>query len=149
MENKCIECENETMLEFSDLQTDYFKLKEDYKLLNNLYDAMNKHYLLIKEQRNYYKYLSKMWHNDFIKKSKKLDIFRNDPYFENLDLKSIAELAKKSIRLTSENCDMMHDFEEIKTRLENIDQTKLYTDELRMLNDSIALCKKHIISEEE
>lgn len=149
MENKCIECENEMMLEFSDLQTDYFKLKEDYKLLNNLYNALSKHHLLIKEQRDDYKNLSEMWHDDFIKKSKELDIFRNDPYFENLDLKSIAELAKKSIKLTSENCNMMHDFKEIKIRLENIDITKLTADELGMIDDSIKLCKEYLMSEEE
>lgn len=148
MQNNCIECENETMLQFSDLQTDYLKLKEDYKLLNNLYNAMNKHYLLIKEQRDDYKGLSEMWHDDFIEKSKELDIFRNDPYFENLELKNIAELAKKSIRLTSEKCDMIHDFEEMKKLLENIDQSKYGKNEKKVISDCVNLCEKHIICEE-
>ena len=36
-----------------------------------------------------------------------------DPYFKGLDFKTIAELAKKSIRITAENCRMQHKLEDI------------------------------------
>lgn len=36
-----------------------------------------------------------------------------DPYFKGLDFKTIAELAKKSIRITAENCKLEHKLEDI------------------------------------
>ena len=37
----------------------------------------------------------------------------NDSYFAGLDLQQIFELAKKSIRLTDDNCKMRHKLEDI------------------------------------
>lgn len=34
-----------------------------------------------------------------------------DPYFKGLDFKTIAELAKKSIRITADNCRLEHKLE--------------------------------------
>lgn len=34
-----------------------------------------------------------------------------DPYFKGLDFKTIAELAKKSIRITADNCRLEHKIE--------------------------------------
>lgn len=36
-----------------------------------------------------------------------------DPYFKGLDFEIIAELAKKSIRITADNCCMQHKLEDI------------------------------------
>jgi hypothetical protein len=36
-----------------------------------------------------------------------------DPYFNGLDFKTIAELAKKSIRITAENCRLKYKLEDI------------------------------------
>lgn len=36
-----------------------------------------------------------------------------DPYFKGLDFKTIAELAKKSIRITADNCGLEHKLEDI------------------------------------
>lgn len=36
-----------------------------------------------------------------------------DPYFKGLDFKTIAELAKKSIRITAENCELEHKIEDV------------------------------------
>ena len=36
-----------------------------------------------------------------------------DPYFKGLDFKTIAELAKKSIRITADNCRLEHKLEDI------------------------------------
>lgn len=36
-----------------------------------------------------------------------------DPYFKGLDFKTIAELAKKSIRITAYNCKLEHKLEDI------------------------------------
>jgi hypothetical protein len=37
----------------------------------------------------------------------------NDPYFKGLTIEQIIELAKKSIRLTDDNCKMRHKLEDI------------------------------------
>ena len=37
----------------------------------------------------------------------------NDPYFKGLSIEQIIELAKKSIRLTDDNCKMRHKLEDI------------------------------------
>lgn len=37
----------------------------------------------------------------------------NDEYFRNLSLKHIAGLAKKSIRITAENCEQLHKLEDL------------------------------------
>ena len=37
----------------------------------------------------------------------------NDPYFNGLTLEQILDLAKKSIRLTNDNCKMRHNLEDI------------------------------------
>lgn len=141
MKNKCIECENEAMLDLSSLQVDFYDLEEDYKKLDELYESLNEHYSFVKKQRDNFKQQAKMWHDDFIQKSKELDIFRNDPYFENLNLEQISALAKKSIKLTSDNNDMIHDFEEIKTLLENL----TVFDGQEALKQAIELTEKHII----
>ena len=36
-----------------------------------------------------------------------------DPYFKGLDFKTLAELAKKSIRITADNCKLEHKLENI------------------------------------
>lgn len=36
-----------------------------------------------------------------------------DPYFKGLDFKTIADLAKKSIRITADNCRLKHKLEDI------------------------------------
>lgn len=43
----------------------------------------------------------------------------NDAYFSSLTLEQILDLAKKSIRLTSENCTMLHKLEDIAEILDN------------------------------
>ena len=43
----------------------------------------------------------------------------NDPYFKGLTLEQILELAKKSIRLTDDNCKMRHKLEDIAECLDN------------------------------
>lgn len=39
-----------------------------------------------------------------------------DPYFKGLDFKTIAELAKKSIRITAENCKLEHKIKTLQTK---------------------------------
>lgn len=46
----------------------------------------------------------------------------DDDYFKNLNYEQIAELAKKSIRLTAENCTLRHKLEDI---AEMLDSSKL------------------------
>lgn len=147
--DKCLECENETMLNLSSLQVDFEELKIEYKALLKTFEYFSD--FAVKKIKRLENKAEKceMWHESFNEQSKKLDIFRNDPFFENLTLSSISELAKKSIKLTSENCDMLHDFEEVKRLLENIDQSKLSKDEKKMLDESIEFCKKYAIYEEE
>lgn len=43
----------------------------------------------------------------------------NDRYFIGLTLEQILELAKKSIRLTKDNCDMTHKLEDIREIIED------------------------------
>lgn len=43
----------------------------------------------------------------------------NDSYFTGLNLQQIFELAKKSIRLTDDNCKMRHKLEDIKEIIED------------------------------
>lgn len=43
----------------------------------------------------------------------------NDSYFQGLSLQQIFELAKKSIRLTSDNCKMQHKLDDIYACLDN------------------------------
>ena len=43
----------------------------------------------------------------------------NDPYFNGLTLEQILELAKKSIRLTEDNCVLRHKLEDIEEVLDN------------------------------
>ena len=43
----------------------------------------------------------------------------NDSYFRGLSLQQIFELAKKSIRLTSDNCKMQHKLDDIYACLDN------------------------------
>lgn len=43
----------------------------------------------------------------------------NDDYFKNVGVKEIFELAKKSIRLTKDNCDMTHKLEDIREIIED------------------------------
>lgn len=47
----------------------------------------------------------------------------DDDYFKNLTYEQIAELAKKSIRLTDDNCKMMHKLKDI---AEILDSSELY-----------------------
>lgn len=43
----------------------------------------------------------------------KFNQIENDPYFKGLTIEQIIELAKKSIRLTDDNCKMRHKLEDI------------------------------------
>ena len=51
-----------------------------------------------------------------------IKILFNDDYFKGLTLEQILELAKKSIRLTSENCDLRHKLEDIEEMLSAYDE---------------------------
>jgi len=42
----------------------------------------------------------------------------SDPYFEKLSMSEIAELAKKSIRLTAEYCEMRHKIENLRKQIQ-------------------------------
>lgn len=44
---------------------------------------------------------------------KRIVDYLNDDYFKGLTLEQILELAKKSIRLTKDNCDMTHKLEDL------------------------------------
>ena len=50
---------------------------------------------------------------------KRIVDYLNDDYFKGLTLEQILELAKKSIRLTKDNCDMTHKLEDIREIIEN------------------------------
>ncbi len=47
-----------------------------------------------------------------------------DPYFKGLDFNTIAELAKKSIRITANNCELEHKLEDIREFCENYSGTQ-------------------------
>ena len=46
----------------------------------------------------------------------------SDPYFEKLTMQEIAELAKKSIRLTKEHCSDLHKIEELQQKCKKLDE---------------------------
>lgn len=50
---------------------------------------------------------------------KRIVDYLNDDYFKGLTLEQIFELAKKSIRLTKDNCNMTHKLEDIREIIEN------------------------------
>ena len=50
---------------------------------------------------------------------KRIVDYLNDDYFKGLTLEQILELAKKSIRLTKDNCDMTHKLENIREIIED------------------------------
>lgn len=145
MQNKCLECENEAILDLSSLQVDFCEIKREYEGLEKAFSAYREYAETKIEHLQTKADKCNMWHDGFKDISSKLDIFRNDPYFENLNLEQISALAKKSIRLTSDNTDMMHDFEEIKTLLENINVFDSQKDRQEALKQAIELAEKHII----
>ena len=57
----------------------------------------------------------------------------NDPYFNGLTLEQILDLAKKSIRLTNDNCKMRHNLEDI----EEMDGFKLFEE---VVQYNITMC---------
>lgn len=63
---------------------------------------------------------------DYLEIKSKLDLFEDD-FFKGLKLEEIAELAKKSIRLTEDNCRMRHKLEDINEFIsfENCDSFEL------------------------
>lgn len=82
------------------------QLKQENEMLRKT--LKNKNFLEIVEE------------NDTLKEA--LEPFK-DEYFKGLENKQIAELAKKSIRITSENRKLEHGLEEIKQMLEIADKT--------------------------
>lgn len=54
---------------------------------------------------------------DYVDIKGKLDVF-DDEFFKGLKYSEIAELAKKSIRLTEDNCRMLHKLQDIKEFVE-------------------------------
>lgn len=55
---------------------------------------------------------------DYIDLSLKIECF-NDDYFKNLSYEEIAQLAKKSIRITTDNCNLQDKIERIGRIIEN------------------------------
>lgn len=85
--------------------------------------------------------------SELTKKEKALEPF-NDEYFKNMDTKTIAELAKKSIRLTTENRKLEEECEKQKERLEyyyektnqlldDIDNKDRFNSELQQENEEL------------
>ena len=70
-----------------------------------------------------YEYCLQELEQDYEKLQEEINPFKND-YFKGLSMEQIAELAKKSIRLTTENCKLTHALEEVRERclcvLENV-----------------------------
>lgn len=57
----------------------------------------------------------------WLQKDQQLEVF-NDDYFNNLTYAQIAELAKKSIRLTKEHCSDLHKIEELQQKCKKLDE---------------------------
>lgn len=60
------------------------------------------------------------------RKERELEPFKDD-YFKNLDTKTIAELAKKSIRLTTENRKLEDALDEIKNVIKSLENENILT----------------------
>ena len=67
----------------------------------------------------------------------------SDKYFSGLTYAQIAELAKKSIRLTTEHCENLHKIEELQQKCEKLDEENqsLYNKNLE-LEGEIAVIKR-------
>ncbi len=67
----------------------------------------------------------------------------SDEYFRNLTYAQIAELAKKSIRLTTEHCEDSHKIEELQQKCEKLDEENqsLYNKNLELVGE-IAVIKR-------
>jgi ACT domain-containing protein len=61
----------------------------------------------------------------------------NDTYFNGLTLEQILELAKKSIRLTDDNCKMWHKLEDIKTFVSMYNNDPLFKRVLDIIEEDI------------
>lgn len=142
---KCIECENEVISDMASLQVDFYELEQDYKELYKLYLALNEHHRDIISQRDMLKEKCKRIEEDLKDRDEKLDIFRNDEYFENLDYKKISELAKKTLRVTANNRLMISDLEIIYNLINNVDieNKKLAKDERKILKEIKEISAKY------
>ncbi len=61
----------------------------------------------------------------------------DDPYFNGLTMKVIAELAKKSIRLTKQHCDDNHKIEDL------LEQNQELKNEIDWLEEQIIIMQSH------
>lgn len=61
----------------------------------------------------------------------------NDDYFKGLTLEQIIDLAKKSIRLTDDNCKMRHKLEDIKTFASMYNNDPLFKQVLDIIGEDI------------
>ncbi|MBQ2391376.1 MAG: hypothetical protein II306_06365 [Clostridia bacterium] len=68
-----------------------------------------------------------------------------DPYFNGLDFKTIAELAKKSIRITAYNCELEHKIElsdeKINALIENCELLKGENEEYIKIEEVLNILK--------
>ena len=76
---------------------------------------------LAKKNADCYEYCMQGLEKENEKLKKELEPFQDD-YFRSLNTQHIAELAKKSIRLTEENREMVHLLELIYEKYNNIDK---------------------------
>jgi Leu/Phe-tRNA-protein transferase len=61
-----------------------------------------------------------------------------DPYFNGLDFKTIAELAKKSIRITAYNCELEHKIEDV---IEACNSLKYENEEYIKIDEVLSILK--------
>lgn len=84
------------------------------------YDVFKKVLELAKKNADCYEYCMQGLEKENERLKKELEPFQ-DCYFKGLSYGHIAELAKKSIRLTEENREMVHLLELIYEKYENVD----------------------------
>ena len=68
---------------------------------------------------------------------KRIVDYLNDDYFKGLTLEQILELAKKSIRLTDDNCKMRHKLEDIETFASMYSNDPLFKQVLDIIGEDI------------
>lgn len=69
MKNNCTECENETMLKYSDLMVEHDKLKRYNKILNNCLDTKDELCKILREDNENLRYKNEL----YLEKIKKLE----------------------------------------------------------------------------
>ena len=91
-----------------DLQT---VVKTQKRFINELLDRLEHKEIVVSKP--------KLFFHDVPLDIDELNDCLNDSYFTGLSLQQIFDLAKKSIRLTKDNCDMTHKLEDIREIIED------------------------------